>query len=118
LYKEFARLKIKESNLMKPYQYYNLPSYFPYQEQFDPNRQNPPDGSLKDIQQTKELQRLNKELTRQNQEIHRLNSKISRINHEVLRLNKTNELQTQHLTAISQRLRMIENRLNIHPGHS
>ena len=115
---------------MNPYQYYVSQPYYPYdiqQEQFDLYRQRPkskgPDGRVSELerqndQQRKELTRLNGELQRQNQEIHRLNGEINRINQEMLRLNNTNEQQTQHLRRMNQRLRMVENKLNIPYSHS
>lgn len=54
-----------------------------------------------------------RELTRLNQEITRLNREIHRINQEIIRLNQNDLLHTRRLNRLNQRLRAVENRLNI-----
>jgi predicted nuclease with TOPRIM domain len=53
------------------------------------------------------------ELTRLNEEIIRLNGEIRRINEEIIRLNRNDELHTDRLTRLNQRLRTVERNLNI-----
>ncbi|KHF40205.1 hypothetical protein [Halalkalibacter okhensis] len=53
------------------------------------------------------------ELSRQNEEIQRLNTEIGRINEEIIRLNQNDERHFDRMTRLNQRLRTVENNLNI-----
>ncbi|GAE34853.1 hypothetical protein [Halalkalibacter akibai] len=68
-------------------------------------------------QRVDQLERQNQaqvqEITRINEEIIRLNSELSRINDEILRLNQNDEIHTNRLFRLNQRLRVIEQNLNI-----
>lgn len=64
-------------------------------------------------EQAAELTRQNEEIGRINNEINRINEEIRRINGEITRLNRNDELHTDRLNRLNQRVRMIERNLNI-----
>lgn len=111
---------------MNPYnQYYNSHQFDPYtQYDFqqldvnDPYRQSALERRVSALerqneQQTRELNRQKREIERQNTEIARLNREIGRINQEIIRLNQNDEKHARQIKRLNQRLRAVENRLNI-----
>ncbi len=63
--------------------------------------------------QNEEIGRINREFNRINEEFVRINEEIRRMNQEIVRLYQNDELHTGRLNRLNQRLRTVENRLNI-----
>ncbi|OLO39243.1 hypothetical protein BTR23_09345 [Alkalihalophilus pseudofirmus] len=64
-------------------------------------------------EQSAELTRQNQEIVRLNSEVGRINEEIGRINQEIIRLNRNDELHTDRLNRLNQRVRTVERNLNI-----
>lgn len=96
---------------MYPYDYYSHGySYYPYDEMED-DRQ--PQLVRRIEQLEAENRRQVQEITRLNNEIQRLNREIRRINQEIARMNQVNVEQSQRIRNLHERLRAVENRMNI-----
>ncbi|MBM6619717.1 hypothetical protein [Bacillus suaedaesalsae] len=104
---------------ISPYMY----SSDPYQQMYAYGERQIPSPKSLDLRLTalekkfdkleKEVDRLNKENNRQNVEFTRMNREISRINNEIIRLNRNDERHTRQHNRFNQRLRTVENQLNI-----
>jgi septal ring factor EnvC (AmiA/AmiB activator) len=97
---------VQQPNESSSYAYYH-----PRQQPLSHYRQ--PTLESRVAQLESQIQQQITELTRQNEEIQRLNAEIGRINEEIIRLNQNDERHFDRMTRLNQRLRTVENNLNI-----
>jgi septal ring factor EnvC (AmiA/AmiB activator) len=100
---------------MNPYHYY--PGYVQQRNDSLSYHNNPvlrqPTLEVRVGQLERQIEQQTTEISRQNQEIQRLNGEINRINEEIVRLNQNDERHFDRLSRLNQRLRTVENNLNI-----